>query len=119
MENDTQTLSSESTVQLSDNAAKQITMLAAKEVKSGAMLRVSVDGGGCSGFQYKYDFVWEKDEEDCIITNGEATLLVDDVSLELMQNSVVDYEISLTGACFVIKNPNATANCGCGNSFSV
>lgn len=108
----------DTTVTLSPSAARQIARLAQKEARPGAMLRISVTGGGCSGFQYHYEFVWEKDPADLVVEQENATLLVDDISLELMKGCVVDYESNLAGSAFVIKNPNATSSCGCGNSFS-
>ncbi len=106
------------TVTLSDSAAARIAFLASQESKPGAMLRLGVDGGGCSGFQYTYDFVWAKEAVDTVVEHNGATLLVDDVSLDFLKGAVLDYEEDLAGAAFVVKNPNSTANCGCGNSFS-
>lgn len=112
-------MTAHSTVQLSDNAAKRVAFLATKEEKPGAMLRISVEGGGCSGFQYKYAFVWNREADDLVLESYGATVLIDSTSLELMRGTVIEFEESLGGAAFAIKNPNATANCGCGNSFSV
>lgn len=105
---------------ITDSAAERIAFLAKQEEKPGAKLRIAVDGGGCSGFQYRYDFTWDQnDDEDLVITKGDATVLIDQTSLEFMQDSVLDYVVTLGAAAFEIKNPQATANCGCGNSFAV
>lgn len=87
-----------------------------KENKPGLMLRLTVLGGGCSGFQYRLDFD-DKTEADDVIFAG--TVVTDPLSLPLLQDAVVDYEQSLMGAAFKIKNPNAASGCGCGKSFSV
>ena len=83
------------------------------------MFRVSVHGGGCSGFQYKYEFVENKDARDHVFGSEVAKVLIDDISLGLISNSTLDYVEDLGSAGFEIKNPNATARCGCGNSFAV
>ena len=83
------------------------------------MLRVSVEGGGCSGFQYRFDLVKEQAAEDLVVHEEGATVLVDEVSLPYMAGSVLDYVDDLIGASFKVKNPNATASCGCGTSFAV
>lgn len=106
-------------VQISDSAAKRVAFLATKESKPGAMLRISVDSGGCSGFQYKYEFVWEHEAGDLVLEKHGAKVLIDSTSQEFMQGTLIDFEETLGGAAFAIKNPNATANCGCGNSFAV
>lgn len=106
-------------VQLTDSAAKRIVELAAKEHRPVAQLRIRVDGGGCSGFQYHYDLVDEEPAQaDFVVENQGAKLLIDDTSLPLMKDSVVDYVVELIGARFEIRNPDAKASCGCGNSFS-
>jgi iron-sulfur cluster assembly accessory protein len=105
---------------LTPNAAKRITFLAAKQPKPGAMLRISVDGGGCSGFQYRYDFpVWEKEADDLMLEQEGATILIDPISLPFMKDATIDFVETLGSAIFEIKNPQSTANCGCGNSFAV
>lgn len=105
--------------QISDNAAKRISFLAAKESIQNAKLRIAVDGGGCSGFQYRYEFTDIVNEDDHAFNNGNATVLIDDLSLQYIQGSMVDYVETMAAAHFEIKNPNASANCGCGNSFAV
>lgn len=104
---------------LTESAAARVAHLL-KEEPEGSALRVSVQGGGCSGFQYHFDFDTDgAKEDDQIITQDGATVLVDEASLELLDGSVLDFAETLYSAAFEVKNPNATANCGCGNSFSV
>jgi iron-sulfur cluster assembly accessory protein len=83
------------------------------------MLRVSVEGGGCSGFQYKFDLVSKTAPGDLVVRRDGATVLIDPVSVEYLAGSEIDYVDDLIGASFKIHNPNATASCGCGTSFSV
>ena len=85
----------------------------------GTVLRISVEGGGCSGFQYKYDLVRDRLDDDFVIEQGGATVLIDTISLPFMEGSQIDFVDDLIGQSFQIKNPNATAACGCGTSFSV
>jgi len=106
------------TITLSDNAAKRIAFLLSKE-NDNTKLRVAVDGGGCSGFQYKFDFVEQEEEGDLILEKGGAKVLIDDVSVGMMDDAVIDYVETLGAAHFEIKNPLAASSCGCGNSFSV
>jgi iron-sulfur cluster assembly accessory protein len=104
---------------ISDSAAARIAHLLATEPE-GTKLRLSVEGGGCSGFQYHYDFVQAAPAEDDIVFGPEtAPVLVDTTSLEFVKGSMLDYVENLGAAAFEIKNPNAKASCGCGNSFSV
>ena len=86
---------------------------------AGAMLRVSVEGGGCSGFQYKFDMDRERATDDVVISRDGATVLIDPMSVEYMAGSEIDFVDDLIGASFKVKNPNATASCGCGTSFSL
>ena len=108
----------ETPVTVSDRAAERISEIVADE-PADTMLRVSVEGGGCSGFQYKFDLVQEKLSDDLIITNGNATVLIDSVSLAYMNGSVIDFKDDLIGASFQINNPNVAAACGCGTSFTI
>tara|TARA_Y100001970_G_scaffold110068_1_gene137458 strand:- start:3932 stop:4276 length:345 start_codon:yes stop_codon:yes gene_type:complete len=82
-------------------------------------LRVFVTGGGCSGFQYGFSFDHDIDEEDTCISESGATVVVDSLSLQYLAGSTIDYAEDLTGSKFIIKNPNATTTCGCGESFSI
>lgn len=106
------------TVTLSDRAAARIAKLLAKE-PAGSSLRVSVEGGGCSGFQYGFNFVGERNEDDLVIEKNGARVLVDSMSLEYMGGSEIDFVDALIGQSFQIRNPHATSSCGCGVSFSV
>lgn len=107
-------------VALSANAAKRIAYLMSVDKNPDAKLRISVDGGGCSGFQYIFDFGYDAVQKgDLVISQDGAIVLIDDVSLPFMENAVIDYVETLGAASFEIKNPNASAKCGCGNSFSV
>jgi iron-sulfur cluster assembly accessory protein len=83
------------------------------------MLRVSVEGGGCSGFQYKFDVERAKAEDDVVLARNGATVLIDPVSLRYLEGAEIDFVDDLIGASFKIANPNATASCGCGTSFSL
>lgn len=102
-------------ITLSENAITKIAKLLS-ETSGANFLRISVEGGGCSGFQYKYDFVSKKNPDDLVLNE---TLVIDPISVDLMNNSVIDYVETLGSAEFSIKNPNSTSRCGCGNSFSV
>ena len=103
---------------LTDAAAAKVAAIASKQGKP-AMLRLSVEGGGCSGFQYKFDLADAAEADDIASEADGVTLLVDPVSLELVAGSVVDYVESLGGAAFRVENPNAAAGCGCGSSFGI
>lgn len=105
-------------VTLTEKAAKRIVAIMSDEPE-GTMLRVSVEGGGCSGFSYKFDLTTEKNKDDLVIERSGATVLVDDVSLGFLDGSEIDFVDALIGASFQINNPNATASCGCGTSFSI
>lgn len=83
------------------------------------MLRLAVEGGGCSGFQYKFDLAAGVDDDDAISETDGVKLVVDPVSLDLIAGSVVDFVESLGGAAFKVENPNAAAGCGCGSSFGI
>jgi iron-sulfur cluster assembly accessory protein len=106
------------TVTVSDRAARRIAQIVAGEPAT-PMLRVSVEGGGCSGFQYRFDLVSDRAEDDLVIEKGNARVLVDPVSLGLLNGSEIDYVEDLLGATFRVNNPNATASCGCGTSFAI
>ena len=105
-------------VELTDAAAKRIAAIVAKEAGKKA-LRVSVEGGGCSGFSYKFDLVSDRNDDDVAVEKDGATVLIDELSLVYMGGSVIDFVDDLMGQSFQIKNPNAVASCGCGTSFSV
>jgi iron-sulfur cluster insertion protein len=103
---------------LSENAARRIKAIAASEGRP-LMLRVAVDGGGCSGFQYRFDLVEAVEEDDLKIERDGAAALVDVVSLALLKGSEIDFVDELAGAEFRVRNPNAKSSCGCGVSFSI
>jgi iron-sulfur cluster insertion protein len=106
-------------VQFSDAAASRVAQLVDRQGNPALKLRLSVNGGGCSGFQYKFDFDTVAQDDDVVVTNGPATLLVDSISLPFLAGSIVDYVESLGGSSFQVRNPNAQSSCGCGTSFSV
>ena len=107
------------TVTLSDNAVRRIAKILAAE-PAGTSLRVSVEGGGCSGFQYRYDLVRDPPaSDDVILSRDGAKVLIDSISLDYMGGSEIDFVDDLIGQSFQIKNPHAVAACGCGTSFSV
>jgi len=101
---------------ITDRAAQRISAILADE--PGKALRVAVEGGGCSGFSYKID-LGERAEDDLVYPAGEASVVIDPVSIPFLEGSTLDYTDELIGAAFKIDNPNATAACGCGVSFSV
>jgi iron-sulfur cluster assembly accessory protein len=105
-------------VTVSERAARRIGEILKVE-PAGAMLRVSVEGGGCSGFQYKFDIEHAKGEDDVEIAREGAVVLIDPVSLQFMAGAQIDFVDDLIGASFKVANPNATASCGCGTSFSI
>ena len=102
-----------------DAAAKKVGQLIEQEGNAALMLRVYVQGGGCSGFQYGFTFDEEVQEGDTEIENGGVKLLVDPMSVQYLMGAEIDYREDLSGAQFIIRNPNATTSCGCGSSFSV
>ncbi|MBN9543545.1 MAG: iron-sulfur cluster insertion protein ErpA [Alphaproteobacteria bacterium] len=107
------------TISLTEAAANRINSLVAKENGKAQGLRITVEGGGCSGFQYKYDMTEEIKSDDLVVEKNGAKLIIDSMSLELMQDSSIDFIDNLTESRFDIKNPNSSSNCGCGNSFNV
>ncbi len=108
----------DASVTVSDRAARKIGEIL-KDEPPGTMLRVSVAGGGCSGFQYKFDMESAKSSDDLVISRDGATVLIDPVSVQHMTGSQIDFVDDLIGASFKIKNPKATASCGCGTSFAL
>ena len=105
-------------VTISERAARRIGEILKVE-GDGAMLRISVEGGGCSGFQYKFDVEKTKADDDAAIVRDGVTMLVDSVSLQYLAGSEVDFVEDLIGASFKVNNPQAKASCGCGTSFSL
>jgi iron-sulfur cluster assembly accessory protein len=105
-------------VTLSERAARRIGEILKGE-GDGAMLRISVEGGGCSGFQYKFDVDRHQNNDDLVIARDSAVVLVDSASVPFLSGAEVDFVDDLIGASFRVNNPNATASCGCGTSFSI
>lgn len=103
---------------LTSSAAKRVAWIAEKQAKP-AILRLSVEGGGCSGFQYKFDLADGAEADDLVSETEGVKLLVDPISLDLVSGSVVDFVESLGGAAFKVENPQAAAGCGCGSSFGI
>ena len=110
---------SESNFTVSDSAVKRIAWLIEQEDGNGLFLRVSVSGGGCSGFQYGFTFDNEIRTEDSVFERNSVKVVVDETSLGLMDGAEIDFVEDMIGASFQIRNPMATASCGCGSSFSV
>ncbi len=105
-------------VTISQRAARRIGEILKSE-GDGAMLRISVEGGGCSGFQYKFDVERERAEDDLVIAQHGTVVVVDPASVPFLAGSELDFVDDLIGASFRVNNPNATASCGCGTSFSI
>ena len=101
-----------------DNAVKKVKALIEEEGQPELKLRVFVSGGGCSGFQYGFTFEETTNEDDTKVTKDSVTLLIDPMSLQYLMGAEIDYQDSVQGSQFVIKNPNAQTTCGCGSSFS-
>lgn len=106
------------TLTLTPAAAKRVAWIAQRQEKP-AILRLSVDGGGCSGFQYRFDLADAPEADDMISETDGVRLLVDPISLDLVAGSRVDFVESLGGAAFRVENPNAASGCGCGSSFGI
>ena len=103
---------------LTSNAAKRVAAIAGKQGKP-AILRLSVEGGGCSGFQYKFDLADSAESDDSVSETEGVRLVVDPISLDLIAGSTVDFVESLGGAAFKVENPQAASGCGCGSSFGI
>ena len=109
---------SEANITISSRAAKRINELV-NEDQAASLFRVSVEGGGCSGFQYKFELATDTAPDDILIKRDGATVAIDPVSADFVNGSEIDFVDELIGAHFKISNPNATASCGCGTSFSI
>ena len=105
-------------ISISKQAAAKINNIISSE-KKDLMLKISVLGGGCAGFSYKFDLVDNSEQGDIIIEEHGAKVIIDEVSVPYIQGSIIDYKNDLIGQSFEIKNPNATSECGCGTSFSL
>ena len=104
-------------IEITDNAQEHIATVLKKD--SAKYFRITVLGGGCAGFQYKFDFENLKNQDDILIHNEKIDVIIDETSMELIQNSKIDYVHELIGSSFKITNPQATSSCGCGTSFSI
>ena len=109
---------SEPQITLTENAAKRVAWIAARQSRP-AILRLAVDGGGCAGFTYKFELAESEDRDDTVVETDGVKLVVDPMSLDLVRGSAVDFVEDLGGAAFRVTNPNAQSGCGCGSSFSV
>jgi len=105
-------------ITLSPSAAQRLAQLSEAEGHS-VLLRVAVEGGGCSGFQYQMDLVQTSNPDDLVVSCNGQSALIDPVSVPFLKGSIIDFVDELAGAQFVIKNPNASSSCGCGVSFSI
>ncbi len=106
-------------VQLSTSAARRVSQLKHEREEPDLFLRVFVQGGGCSGFQYGFQFESERDDEDLVVESGDVTVVVDPLSYQYLVGAEIDYLDDLQGSRFVVRNPNAATTCGCGSSFSI
>ncbi len=101
-----------------DSAAKKVADLISEEGNDNLKLRVYISGGGCSGFQYGFTFDEEVNDDDTQVEKGGVTVLIDSMSIQYLKGAEIDYKEDVSGAQFVIRNPNASTTCGCGSSFS-
>jgi iron-sulfur cluster insertion protein len=106
-------------ITISESAARRIAALKVQEAAEEARLRISVSGGGCSGFQYGLSLDDQQNPDDLLFEQNGVAVVIDDASLELLNGAEIDFVEDLMGASFQIKNPNAASSCGCGNSFSI
>ena len=104
-------------IEITNNAQEHIASVLKKD--SASYFRISVLGGGCAGFQYKFDFEKQKNTDDILIKEEKINVVIDETSLRLIQNSKIDYVHELIGSSFKITNPQASSSCGCGTSFSI
>ena len=109
----------ERSIVVTESAARRVAILKTQEQAENAFLRIAVSGGGCSGFQYGFTFDDQRNEDDFLFERDGVAIVVDDVSLGLLNGAEVDFVEDLMGASFRINNPNAASSCGCGNSFSI
>jgi len=114
-----ETLIADGELRISDSAVSRIAVLMSEEGNENLMLRVSVSGGGCSGFQYGFSLDDQRNEDDRVFERDGVVVVVDDISLDLLRGSEIDFVDDLMGAYFAIRNPNASSTCGCGTSFSI
>ncbi len=117
--NESMSETGERSVTVTEAAAKRIAFLREQEQVGDAFLRIAVSGGGCSGFQYGLSFDDQTNPDDRVFERDGVGVVIDDVSLDLLNGAEVDFVEDLMGAAFQIRNPNAASSCGCGNSFSI
>lgn len=108
----------EASFTISEAARKRLAQIFEQEGETSSMLRVKVSGGGCAGYQYGFDFESTVTDDDRVFGDDEVKVVIDSVSMDLLGGSEIDFVNDMVGASFQIKNPNATASCGCGTSFS-
>jgi len=106
-------------VVVTESAAKRIAKLMSREANPDVFLRVAVLGGGCSGFQYTFNFDDTRADDDLVISKDGAVVVIDSTSLDFLRGAQIDFVEDMVGSAFAVKNPNASTSCGCGNSFSV
>jgi iron-sulfur cluster assembly accessory protein len=114
----TEAVTAEKPVVLTERAARRVAEILKAEVP-GSVLRVGVDGGGCSGFQYTYNLTQDRDADDLVLERAGAVVVIDPISLDFLRGCEIDFIDDLMGRMFKIHNPAATASCGCGSSFAV
>ena len=119
MQTDANIVENKNSLVFTESAANKVKTLIEDEKNPNLNLRVFITGGGCSGFQYGFSFDYDIDEEDTCVTKDGANLVVDPLSLQYLTGSTIDYTEDLSGSKFIVKNPNATTTCGCGESFSI
>lgn len=117
--NQAATATEEQGISVSDNAAKRIATLIAQEGNDANMLRIAVSGGGCSGFQYGFSLDDKVNDDDRLFEKNGIKVVVDEMSLDFVRGSELDFVDDLIGSYFSLKNPNASSTCGCGSSFAV
>ena len=106
-------------IEIADSAARRITQLVESENNTALMLRVTVSGGGCSGFQYAFTLDESRSDDDVVFESNGVRVIIDDLSLDLLQGSRLEYVDELIGSFFKLENPNAASTCGCGSSFAI
>jgi iron-sulfur cluster insertion protein len=111
--------SSQSALKMSVSATRKVSQLKQDKGSDDLLLRVFVQGGGCSGFQYGFQFENEREDEDMVIESGDVSVVVDPLSYQYLMGAEIDYLDDLLGSRFVVNNPNAATTCGCGSSFSI
>ena len=110
---------SQDVIVVTDNAANRVSQIIAEDGEENLNLRVYITGGGCSGFQYGFTLDKDVQDDDTKFENGKVTVLIDSMSIQYLAGAEIDYKEDLSGAQFIIRNPNASTTCGCGSSFSV